>query len=99
VKSVVGDLAAGQTVQHTSLGVVVGDGSGGATIGSVTAGRAAAQAGIRAGDVVTALDGAPIDGADALAAAIAAHQPGDTIHLTVHRGGTTTDIAVTLGAR
>jgi putative serine protease PepD len=99
VRSVVSQLVAGQTAQHASLGVVVGDGSGGATIGSVTSGGAAAKAGVRSGDLITAVDGVPVSGADALAAAIAGHKPGDTVHLTLRRSGNATDVTVTLGAR
>ena len=99
VKSVVSRLTAGQSVEHASLGVVVGDGSGGATVGSVTAGGAAAAAGLRAGDVITAVDGTAVADADALAAAVAGHQPGETVRLTLRRGSDTSDVTATLGSR
>jgi putative serine protease PepD len=101
VKSVVSRLIAGQTVEHASLGVVVGDGSGGAKVGSVTAGGAASTAGVRSGDVITAVDGTPVSGADALAAAVAGHQPGDSVRLTLVRsgGGGSAQVTATLGTR
>jgi S1-C subfamily serine protease len=57
------------------------DGSGsamsGAQVSGVVAGGAAAQAGLAAGDVITSVNGQPVDSAEALSAAIAAHHPGD----------------------
>jgi hypothetical protein len=47
----------------------------------------AAVAGLTEGDVITALDGEPIEGPEALAAAVAAHEPGDRVTLTVFRMG------------
>jgi putative serine protease PepD len=99
VKSVVAKLVAGQSAQHASLGVVVGDGSGGATVGARTAGGAAATAGVRSGDVITAVDGTAVTGADGLAAAVAAHRPGDTVRLTLRRGGASTSVTATLAGR
>jgi putative serine protease PepD len=100
VQSVVGQLVAGRTAEHPSLGVVVGDGATtGAQIGSVTSGGAAKAAGVKPGDVVTAVDGAAVANADALAAAVSAHQPGDTVHLTLRRDGNAATVSATLGTR
>ena len=92
-------LTTGQAVEHASLGVVVGDGSGGATVGSVSSGSAAAAAGLRSGDVITAVDGTPVADGDALAAAVSAHQPGDTLRLTLRRDGATSVVTARLGTR
>jgi S1-C subfamily serine protease len=54
----------------------------GAQVSGVVAGGAAAQAGLTAGDVITALNGQPVDSAAALSTAIAAHHPGDKITVT-----------------
>jgi putative serine protease PepD len=99
VKSVVGQLIAGKSVQHASLGVVIGDAAGGAKVGSVTSGSGAAAAGLKAGDVITAVDGTRVDTADALAAAIASHQPGDHVRSTFRRGTATQTVTATLGTR
>jgi predicted RND superfamily exporter protein len=48
---------------------------------------AAAEAGLKAGDVIAAVDGRPVVDRTALARVIAQHKPGDTVTLTVKRGG------------
>ena len=74
-------------------------GQSGATIAEVTAGSPAADAGIRVGDVVTAVDGKAVTDAKTVATAVRAHQPGDQITLTLTRDGASTDVKVRLGNR
>ena len=57
----------------------------------------AAQAGLQAGDVITAVDGDRVDADSDLADHILPHQPGDQITLTVIRDGRQMDVTVTLG--
>jgi putative serine protease PepD len=94
-------LEAGQTVAHAYLGVASSEstGSSGAVVGSVSSGSPAATAGIKAGDVVTAVDGKAITGSGDLVAAIATHSPGDTIKLTIRRGTSTLTQSVTLATQ
>jgi putative serine protease PepD len=101
VKSVTDALIAGKTPQHAYLGVTVGDSTSGAgaAIESVKSGTPADSAGLKAGDVVTKIDGVAVDNADDLTAKISAHQPGDKVTLTVTRSGATKTIDVTLGTR
>jgi putative serine protease PepD len=101
VKSVANTIIAGGKVQHAYIGIHVGDATNGsgAQVGSVSAGTPAEKAGLKAGDVITALDGKPITKADDLTAAVTAHAPNDKVTLTVTRGGKTLTIDVTLGAR
>jgi len=101
VKTVTDALIAGKTPQHAYLGVTVGDSTSGAgaAIESVKSGTPADSAGLKAGDVVTKIDGDAIDNADDLTAKISAHQPGDKVTLTVTRNGATKMIDVTLGTR
>ena len=100
VKSVANTIIAGGTVQHAYLGIHVGDApNGGAKIGSVQSGSPAAAAGLKAGDVITAVDGKPITGADDLTAAVAAHAPKDKVTVTVTRDGKSVTVDVTLGVR
>jgi putative serine protease PepD len=101
VKNVADTLIAGKTVQHAYLGVTVGDSASGAgaAIESVKSGTPADSAGLKAGDVVTKIDGVAADNADDLTAKISAHQPGDKVTLTVTRDGATKTIDVTLGTR
>jgi len=59
----------------------------GAAIREVTAGSAAAEAGLEPGDVVTKVDDTRITGADSLIATIRSYRPGDTVTLTWTRDG------------
>ncbi len=100
VRTVVPQLLAGQTVQHALLGIIPGtSSSGGATVRTVTAGTAAADAGLKVGDVITAVDGTTVPNAARLRAIIAQHKPGDTITLTIRRSGETQTLKATLGSR
>lgn len=61
--------------------------SDGAAITHVVPGSAAARAGLRDGDVIVRLGGAPVDSFDDLRAAIRRHAVGDTVELTYLRDG------------
>jgi putative serine protease PepD len=106
-RDVADQLLKSGTVQHAFLGVTLRDGSvevngaqrQAAVIEDVTSGSAAAKGGLRGGDPVIAVDGAPLEGADSLIARIRALRPGSTVTLTVVRGGSTTDLKITLGAK
>jgi putative serine protease PepD len=101
VQRVAQELISGGKVAHAYLGVQLSDATsgGGASIGQVAGGGPASDAGLKSGDVVTAIDGRNIGGADALVNAIDAHKPGDQVTLTVRRGGDTSQIKVKLGTR
>ena len=75
------------------------DGGQGAVITSVQDATPAADAGVRAGDLVVAVDGTTIDGATGLIAAIRDLQPGDTTTITIVRDGERMDLTVTLTDR
>lgn len=80
-------------VRRPSLGLSVADsrpGSGrpsGAYVGLVRPGSPAARAGVREGDVVTEVGGAPISGAADLEKALSAYSPGQEVMATVVRAG------------
>jgi S1-C subfamily serine protease len=69
----------------------------GAVVTSVGPGTPADQAGIQQGDVITAINGAPISGADDLLTALAHQKPGATITVTLNRNGSTQQVRVHLG--
>ena len=69
----------------------------GAEVVQVQPGSAAADADLRAGDVVTALGDRPVTTSTDLTAAVRSTGPGEKVTLTVRRGNDTQKIAVTLG--
>jgi putative serine protease PepD len=98
VRTVAAALIAGEAVPHPQLGVQIEDGtSGGVKLAAVTAGGAAAEAGLKAGDTITAIDGQAVSDSDALASLIASHQPGDALKVTYTRDGASRTMTVKLG--
>ena len=71
----------------------------GARVGEVTAGSGAEKAGVQAGDIIVAVDGAKVADSTELIVKVRAHSPGDSVTLTIQRNGQTTDIPVALGAQ
>jgi serine protease Do len=69
----------------------------GALISQVLEGTAAAKAGIKSGDVVTAVNGRAIEDSAMLSRLIADQKPGRSITLDIMRGGKAEKIDVTLG--
>jgi serine protease Do len=68
----------------------------GVVIGSVGRGTPAAKAGLAAGDLVTAIDGAPVREVGKLRNAVATRGAGKTVKLDVVRGGVAKSVSVTL---
>src|SRR6202023_2873368 len=75
-----------------------GNRSSGVVVLQVVAGSPAEAAGIRAGDVITALNGQDTPTADSFTAAVHAAKPGDKVQLTVVRGCATLQLTVTVAA-
>ena len=73
--------------------------AGGIIITGVLQSGPAAQAGIRPGDVITAVNGKPVINVSQLLTAVAALKPGTAAPLSVLRGGDTSEIPVTPGVR
>ncbi|GAA0218801.1 S1C family serine protease [Cryptosporangium japonicum] len=88
------------TAEHATLGVSAQDTQSGtgAQIAQVSSGSAADKAGLKAGDVVTAIDDRKVTDTDGLVAAVRAHNPGDAVKVTYQRGGTTATATVTLNS-
>jgi S1-C subfamily serine protease len=85
---------------------------GGLLIQEVDPGSAAARAGLRGGrqevqignaqvlvggDLIMSIDGKPVDRDDAISRALARKRSGDTLELTIFRGGRTINVKVRLG--
>ena len=73
------------------------DVSEGAVVSEVVEGAPADEAGIRSGDVITALDGEPIRTSSELRNAVGLTEPGTRIELTIIRDGRTRNLPVTIG--
>jgi putative serine protease PepD len=104
VLPLVEQLRNGETPTHARLGVTVRDTASsnglvtGAQIGEVEQGSAGDEAGLRAGDIVTRVDDHVISSSEALVATVRGYRPGDTVTLTVRRGGDTEELKATLGS-
>jgi serine protease Do len=70
----------------------------GAVVAQVS-GQPARAAGLRVGDVITAVDGTKVSSATDLVNSISAHKPGDQVALTVYRGSQVLHLTATLGSR
>jgi S1-C subfamily serine protease len=60
--------------------------------------RRAADGGVLPGDIITAIDGKPVDTVARLVNRLDEHKVGDTVKLTVQREGTSTELTATLKA-
>jgi putative serine protease PepD len=98
VKSIASQLISTGKAQHAYLGVELGA-SGSARVVSVRANTPAARAGLRAGDVITAIGGTKVSSADELRAAISSHRSGDRVSVTFRRNGKTHTVSLTLASR
>ncbi|KYH44677.1 hypothetical protein AZH51_00275 [Branchiibius sp. NY16-3462-2] len=104
VKNVTEQLISTGKAIHAQLGISAENGSvttGGATLAGakvdqVVAGSAAADAGLKQGDVITAFNGAAVISSDALVGFVRAQKVGDKVTLTVYRGGQKMDVTATL---
>jgi len=105
-KSVIKELKETGHVRRARLGVYIADidketmkalklkNRHGALVPQVEAGSAADKAGIRAGDVIVAIDGEPIKQAHDLPIRVARHTPGDKVRLKIIRDGKPMTITV-----
>ncbi len=70
----------------------------GAEVGELTADGPAQAAGIKAGDVITALNGRQVADSTELVVSIRSYDPGDTVDVTFTRNGQTRTVSLTLGS-
>jgi putative serine protease PepD len=99
VQTIAEQLISSGKAQHALLGVSVKTAANGVAVADVSNGSAADNAGVKAGDVITAVGGTTVTTAEQLRAIIDAHQPGDKLSLTILRSGSTKTIDATLGTR
>jgi putative serine protease PepD len=103
VQRVVEELIGSGEATHGLLGATVSDvtdasvGTVGAQIRELSEGGAAEAAGLRPGDVITAVDGAPVTNAIDATAQVRAHAAGATVTVAYQRDGQEAEAEVTLG--
>ncbi|MGK5498381.1 S1C family serine protease, partial [Streptomyces sp. URMC 125] len=83
-------------MEYSGDGARVGAGPGGEGT-PVVPGGPADRAGVRAGDVITAVDGTRVHSGEELIVKIRSHRPGDRLELTVERDGRERSVTVVLG--
>ncbi len=108
VTKIVDDLKKYGIVQRGYLGILIQDVNGGLVkekdlntntgvyVDSLTEGSAAGAAGVKTGDVITQINGLPIQSSPDLLEAVGRHRPGDKLTLTVLRNNNEKNITVTL---
>jgi S1-C subfamily serine protease len=91
----------GGTPGGAFLGIVAlpRPGADGLWLASVLPGTAAAQAGLRDGDVIVRLGGTPVDGFEDLRSVVRARRPGDIVSVLYLRDGEAHATLATLGTR
>ena len=67
----------------------------GAYVNSVNSGSCAEKAGLKAGDIITAIDDTAVSSGDALRSALRGYSAGESATLTVSRNGETLTLTVT----
>jgi putative serine protease PepD len=101
---IAGELIASGKATHAVLGVQVGGATNttpsvnGVPLHTVNPDGVAAKAGLKVGDVVTAVNDQRVTTADALIAAIRSHAPGEQVKVSYTRGGAGSSVTVTLGS-
>jgi putative serine protease PepD len=99
VRSVADQLISSGKAEHAYLGVSLSSSASNALVAEVRSGTPAERAGLKAGDVVTALDGKSIASTGELESAIGAHEPGDSVSLTYTRNGKSHTVQLKLASR
>jgi S1-C subfamily serine protease len=84
--------------QQAFLGVTLEAADGGVSIVSVSDGSPAAEAGLQAGDLITAVNGETVNTPAQLTAAIRSQEPGAAVTLSITRDGEAQEVEVTLGS-
>jgi putative serine protease PepD len=101
VRQVVPRLRAGSSISRPYLGIssIASTVGQGALVDSAVPGGPAQQAGVLPGDLVTGVDGTPVQAPEDISTAIEDRHPGDEIDVEVQRAGGDRTLRVRLGTR
>jgi putative serine protease PepD len=104
-KNVASQLLDGKKVEHAQIGVTVSAAVAdnklttiGALVRDVNKGSAGEKAGLKSGDIITAVNNIPVARSEGLIAAIRAYEPGETVTITFLRDDKKQTAKVTLGS-
>ncbi len=81
------------------VGAQLREAAGGVELTEVEAGGAARKAGLRVGDLVSAVDGRPVETREELVVVVRTHRPGDKVRFGYSRGSRPAEVELTLGGR
>ena len=99
IMPIVAQLRGGGRIERGWLGVSVEDSDNGVTVAGVEHNSPAARAGLRQGDMITAVNGEHIDTSRGLIRSVAAAAPGTDVKLSIRRQGHEIEVPVTVGQR
>jgi S1-C subfamily serine protease len=86
------------SVDHGALIQPTTDATGN-SLPAIAPGSPAEQAGLKAGDIVLAIEGTTVDSEHPLDALLTSYAPGQSVKLTILRDGQQMDVSITLGTR
>ncbi len=106
-KSIADQLLADGKAEHPFLGISLKDGTvtqgaaqrAAATVVEVSSGSPAQQAGLKSGDAIIAVDGESVNSSESLVAQIRERSVGDSVQLTIVRGGQQQKVTAKLTTR
>jgi putative serine protease PepD len=101
IRDVVPKLLKSGHIDRAYLGLATGESpaSPGALVGTVNPGTAAADAGIKTGDLIVGFDGKTVRSPSELSLDVLQKQPGDSVKVELKRGKSTRTVTVKLGRR
>jgi len=99
VRKIARELIGSGKAVHAYLGVQIDINATNARLAAVVHGQAAAKAGLKAGDVITAVEGHQVASGDDLSRVVDTFKPGDSVTVTYTRNGSSHTTTVTLGTR
>ena len=97
-RQIVNEILTNGKATHPYVGVYLRSSAAGPVIAKVVAGSPAAKAGLKVGDLITAVDGHDVASPAAVIARVTALKPGDQVAITITRGGHSQQITVTIGS-